>query len=289
LPYNADMKIAVQLTLLPGKDATDKAKWAKDHGVDGIELVVWGGGGLARMQREADDILPALPVSSICGNLDSDEERSFDFLHPDPAKRRKCIDGCKSILALCGQVGAAGQIVPPIFGPPLVPDLSPSFSPLDLEDQLMLAACAEIGPHAAAHRTLFMLEPLNRYEQHYLRQQSDGVRIIKMARQRGVRHGLGLLSDLFHMHIEETDSPAALRAAGPYVSHLHLPDNTRLEPGTADLDFVAAFSALKDIGFSGFMAYECGISGKSEKDKAANLAKSIRFVRECMAQARKSR
>jgi sugar phosphate isomerase/epimerase len=90
---------------------------------------------------------------------------------------------------------------------------------------------------------------------------------------------------LFHMHIEETDSPQALRKAGKYVSHIHLADNTRQEPGTGDIDFVAAFKALKDIGFKGYMAYECGISGKNEKEQAKNLAKSLDFVRECVSQA----
>jgi sugar phosphate isomerase/epimerase len=275
------MKIAVQLTLLPGKTAKEKVVWAKDHGVEGIELVVWGGGGVERMRQEADDVLGVLPVSSICGNLDSDGERSFDFLNPDPAKRRKCIDGCKEILTLCGQVGAVGQIVPPIFGPPVVPDLSPAFTPLELEDKLMLAACEEIGPHAGAHGTLFMLEPLNRYEQHYLRKQADGVRIIKLARQRGI----GLLSDLFHMHIEETNTPQTIREVGRYISHLHLADNTRMEPGTGDIDFGAAFRALKDVGFQGFMAYECSIRGKSAREKAANLARSLQFVKDCIAQS----
>jgi sugar phosphate isomerase/epimerase len=34
--------------------------------------------------------------------------------------------------------------------------------------------------------------------------------------------GIGLLADLFHMHIEETDSPQALRDVAKFVSHLHL-------------------------------------------------------------------
>jgi sugar phosphate isomerase/epimerase len=273
------MKIAVQLTLLPGDSPLDRAKWAKDHGVDGIELVCWGGGGLARVAREAETVMAVLPVSSICGNLDPADETSFNFLHPELGKRRGSIDGSKRVLALCGQIGAVGQIVPPIFGPPVVPDLAPVMSPLEIEEQLMIAACRELGPYAAEHKTLFMLEPLNRYEQHYLRKQSDGVRVKTAANVPGI----GLLSDLFHMHIEETNTPAALRAAGAHVSHLHLADNTRLEPGTGDIDFKAAFAALKDIHFSGYMAYECGITGDTPAQKADNLARSLRFVRECLA------
>jgi sugar phosphate isomerase/epimerase len=275
------MKIAVQLTLLPGSTPKEKAQWAKDHGVEGIELLAFGGGGLPRMQREADEIAGILPLCSVCGNVDAEGASSFDFLNPDPAKRRRSIDGSKAILEFCGQIGAAGQIVPPIFGPPLVPDLSPAFTPLELEEKLMLAACEEIGPFAAHHHTLFMLEPLNRYEQHYLRKQSDGVRIIEAAKQPGI----GLLSDFFHMHIEETNTPQAFRDAGQHISHIHLADNTRMEPGTGDIDFVASFKVLKEMGFTGYMAYECSISGGTPAEKAANLDKSLRYLRDCMAKA----
>lgn len=275
------MKIAVQLGLLPGDTVRDKAAWARDHGVEGIELGVWGGG-VPRMRKEADEIGGLVPISSVCGNTDPEGKTSFDFVDPDPAKRKASIEGSKAILQFCGEVGAAGQIVPPIFGAPKVPDLSPFMTPLQLEDELLVAACQEVGPHAAAHRTLFMLEPLNRYEQHYLRKQSDGVRIIERA---GVE-GIGLLSDLFHMHIEETSTPAAIREAGRHISHLHLADNTRMEPGTGDIDFVAAFRALHEVGFTGYMAYECSISGTTPEEKARNLARSLEFVRDCIRQAR---
>src|SRR5437867_6142033 len=132
------MKIAVQLGLLPGGSVADKAKWAQDHGVEGIELGVWGGG-LAKIKKDADEINGLVPISSVCGNADPTGATSFDFLDPDPAKRRASIDGCKAILGFCGQVGAAGQIVPPIFGGPKVPDLAPFMSPLEIEDKLMVA------------------------------------------------------------------------------------------------------------------------------------------------------
>lgn len=275
------MKLAVQLTLLPGSTPKEKAQWAKDHGVDGIELLAFGGGGLPRMKREADEIAGILPLCSVCGNVDYEGTPSFDFLHPDLAKRRRCIDGSKAILEFCGQIGAVGQIVPPIFGPPLVPDLSPVYTPLELEEKLMLAACEEIGPFATQHNTLFMLEPLNRYEQHYLRKQSDGVHIIEAAKQPGI----GLLSDFFHMHIEETNMSEAFRSSGKHISHIHLADNTRFEPGTGDIDFVASFKVLKEIGFSGYMAYECSISGETPLEKAAHLDASLRYMRDCIAKA----
>ena len=275
------VKISVQLGLLPGGSPAEKAKWAADHGVQGIELGIWGGG-LAAVRRDADAINGIVPISSVCGNADPEGNAAFNFLNPDKKLRRASIDGAIGLLKFCGEVGAAGQIVPPIFGGPVVPDLSPVISIAELEDQLMIAALQELGPIAAEAGTQFLLEPLNRYEQHYLRKQSDAVRVIDAAQAPGV----GVLSDLFHMHIEETDTPGALLAARGYTAHLHLADNTRMEPGTGDIDFVAAFKALFANGFTGYAAYECGITGDSPEDKAENLAKSLEYVRACLALAK---
>lgn len=278
------MKLALQIGLIPLTSTQDKVKWAKDHGVEGIEISAFGNN-VAGMYKQAEEITPLLPVCSVCGNATLDGQRGFDFLNPDPAKRRASIDGSKAILKFCGDVGAVGQIVPPIFGPPVVPDLSPWKTPLEIEEELMLAACRELGVFAAKHKTLFMLEPLNRYEQHYLKQQAEGVRVIKKLNAAS-RKGVGLLSDFFHMHIEETNTPATFREFGKFTSHIHLADNTRKEPGTGDIDFVPAFKALKKVGFKGYMAYECGITGKDAKERAANLAKSLDYMRQCIKQAR---
>jgi sugar phosphate isomerase/epimerase len=274
------MKIAVQIRLLPGDTLADKAKWGRDHGVEGLEL---GNGKAEKLRKEAEEINGIVPICSVCGNADVDGNGSIEFLDPDPAKRRRSIEGSKAILDFCGEVGAVGQIVPPIFGGPRVPDLSPFMTALEIEDALMVAICQEIGPYAAERKTLFMLEPLNRYEQHYLRRQADGVRVIEKA----ATQGIGLISDLFHMHIEETSTPAAIRAVGPYINHVHLADNTRQEPGTGDIDFEAAFRALHEVGFTGYMAYECGITGATSDEKAANLAKSLDFMRGCIERAKK--
>lgn len=275
------MKIALQLGLIPGQNPADKAKWARDHGAQGIEL---GSTGISsdQLRGQADEIAGILPICSVCANASPEGIGSFDFLHPDKTRRRASIENSKRILQFCGEVGAVGQIVPPIFGGPVVPDLSPWMSVAELEDGLMIAALQELGPVAAQHKTLFMLEPLNRYEQHYLRKQADGIRLIEAAGAPGI----GLLSDFFHMHIEETDSPRAFREAKGFTSHIHLADNTRLEPGTGDIDFVASFKVLVENGFDGFMAYECGISGANDEEKTANLARSLDYVRECLVKAR---
>jgi len=57
-------------------------------------------------------------------------------------------------------------------------------------------------------------------------------------------------------------------------------DNTRLQPGSGDIDWRAGLQALKDIGFTGYLAYECGIEGEPKEA----LRQSVELVRSTIAQ-----
>jgi sugar phosphate isomerase/epimerase len=166
--------------------------------------------------------------------------------------------------------------VPPIFGPPRIPDLSPLKDAITLEKELLVEIVKDLAPFAHEAGTLLLLEPLNRYEQHLLRRQGDGVEIIQRA---GDPPGVALISDFFHMHIEETNTPQTIRETNQYVAHIHVADNTRLQPGTGDIDWRAGLQALKDIGYDGYLAYECGLSG----DPKAALKESVQFMRDVIA------
>ncbi len=264
------MKIAIQDRMLPGDSLTERLDLAEDLGVEGIEL---GMDGVYERVAEYEQAFADrnLVIASVCG------QRTFDWLDPDPAKREASVDETRRTLEFCGHFQAAGQIVPPIFGPPLLPDLSPLKTAEDLERDLLTEIVIDLAAHAHAHGTVLFLEPLNRYEQHLLRRQQDGIDIIQRA---GDPPGVALLSDFFHMHIEETDTPATIRSAGSYVGHVHVADNTRMEPGTGDIDWNAGLGALKAIGFEGYLAYECSVSGDDPK---ASLQRSVSFLRETLA------
>jgi sugar phosphate isomerase/epimerase len=145
----------------------------------------------------------------------------------------------------------------------------------------MTAMLHELGPIAAAHNTLVLLEPLNRYEQHYLRKLSDGIAAIERA---GTPPGVALLADTFHMHIEETDSPQSILNAADIIKHVHVADNTRFEPGSGDIDFTAIIKALRSTGYDGHLAYECSISGDSATEKQHALARSIAYLKAAIDQ-----
>ncbi len=268
------MQIALQEGLLPGDSLSEKLDFAESIDVTGLEVSGWSTPSERIDELEEATRNRSIKVVSICG------QGTFDFLDPDPAKRQASIDESKRNLDVCAHFGAVGQIVPPIFGPPRISDLSPYADAETLEMRLLAEIIKDLAAYASARNTLLLLEPLNRYEQHLLRQQDHGIEAIKMA---GDPEGVALLSDFFHMHIEEISTPDAFRRAGKYVAHVHMADNTRQEPGTGDIDWAAGLGALKDIGFEGYLAYECGVSGDTPEQKGEALRKSVAFIREVIA------
>ena len=65
-----------------------------------------------------------------------------------------------------------------------------------------------------------------------------------------------LLSDLFHMNIEEPDIGTALRAAGSLVGHVHFADSNRQAVGLGHTDFAPIAEALSGIAFNGYASAE---------------------------------
>ena len=95
-------------------------------------------------------------------------------------------------------------------------------------------------------------EPLNRYETNLCNTLAAGVQLLEGMHDRQVV----LLADLFHMNIEEQDLAAAIRAAGPYVGHVHFVDSNRRAAGAGHLDYAAIASALRAIDYRGYLSAE---------------------------------
>ncbi|NNM74251.1 TIM barrel protein [Enterovirga aerilata] len=71
--------------------------------------------------------------------------------------------------------------------------------------------------------------------------------------------------DLYHMARTEPDLVAAIRRAGELIGHVQFADNPgRHEPGTGELDFKAAFGALRAVHYDGAAAAEYRPLGRTE-------------------------
>ena len=273
------MKIACQEGLAPGKTFAERLENLARYGFDGVEL---NGGALLERAgiEERKAALKDSPVkaSSICGGI------TPHFISTDREKRRQSVESAKKMLDAAAELGAVGPIGVPIFrGEGNMPDLSPFMTRQQLRDGMMVEVLREVAEYAKSVGVVFLLEPLNRYEAEALNQIGQAAEIIKAipgAHAAGGGGGIMVMADFFHMDIEESDAPAAIEKVGGLIGHVHLADNQRKEPGSGDLDFVRNFRALKKIGYTGYMAFECGLTGPAEEA----LPRSVRFLRECLAQ-----
>ncbi len=108
------------------------------------------------------------------------------------------------------------------------------------------------GERAKQSGVPFIYEPLNRYETNHFNRLADAAEFLD-------KHNLEnvvLLADLFHMNMEETDLPAAIRAAGRHVGHVHYADSNRRAMGLGHTDPTPVIEALREIGFTGFLSAE---------------------------------
>ena len=264
------MKLSCQEGLIPGANFAEKLRNLEAYGFEGVEL---NGGALNTPEGVAERkaALRDSPVraSSICGGCPA------ELVHPDAKRRQACADALKRHLDFAAELGAVGPITVPIFNQnERVPDLAPWKSRAQIEKDLLIAMLQTLAPHAEQVGAAILLEPLNRYESNALPRQQDGADIVRALNSPGVR----LMSDVFHMHIEETNSPETLREVRDCIGHVHLADNTRKEPGSGDIDFRAVLSALRELGFTGYMAFECGLTGPA----AEVLPRSVAFLKRCM-------
>src|SRR3712207_3974820 len=179
----------------------------------------------------------------------------------DPERRRQAVEHMKQLLSGIAELGGVGAITPAAFG--LTSRALPPFevSRTQEEDRrVLLDALEELGEHADKEGALVLLEPLNRYEDHMLNRLDQAVELSKATGRDSVK----VMGDLFHMNIEEDDPAEAIRRTDGYLAHVHLADSNRAHPGAGHNDFASAFGALRDIGFDGYLALECGIRGDAK-------------------------
>lgn len=114
-------------------------------------------------------------------------------------------------------------------------------------------ALQEVNKLASEKKVPLYIEAINRYELDSLntaRQILDFIETYELTQA-------FVHLDTFHMNLEEYSPTKAIRQCGEKLGYVHLADNTRWYPGHDRLDFDEVFSALREIGYPGYIAVEC--------------------------------
>jgi sugar phosphate isomerase/epimerase len=248
------LRLAAQEHMLDGDSLEEKFAFAKDVGFDGIELSGRGGGVFAgradelRDARAAGVVMPSAVVNQV------------PFLGEfDPDRRQRAIVELADLVRTLPIAGAAGIVSPNSFGV-FSKRLPPFATPRDDDEshKSLVEALREVAAVGEQAGSAVFLEPLNRFEDYLINTLADASRVVDEIGSPAVR----VIADTFHMSIEEADVGAAIRAAGHRIAHVQLGDSNRLEPGAGHYDWDDTLNALDDIGYDGWMAMECGLSGE---------------------------
>jgi sugar phosphate isomerase/epimerase len=138
-------------------------------------------------------------------------------------------------------------------------------------------ALEDLGNHASQYHVPLFFEPLNRYETNMVNTVAAGVDLLQRLSTKNVM----LLADLFHMNIEEIDTPAAIRAGAGTIGHVHFVDSNRRAAGLGHIDFARIAAALRAIDYRGYASAEA----LPYPDSDAAARQTIQAFRRCFRAA----
>jgi len=247
------LKTACQEQLLPGETLQEKWEFAQNAGFDGIELRAKGD---LHFQSRLPELRKALSDGVVMPTVCVDMLHFFGAF--DDALRRDAVEQMKSQLTVIAELGGLGAQTPASYG--MFSRRLPPFEPPRSEEEdraVLLEGLTELGEHARREGVTLFLEPLNRYEDHMVNRLQQAAELIQTVGLDSVRIGI----DSYHMNIEEADPSAAILAAAPFIGHAQVSDSNRFQPGAGHLDWPAWLGALHTIGFDGYLAAECRLTG----------------------------
>jgi sugar phosphate isomerase/epimerase len=248
------MGLALQEDMLPGKTLLEKFSCARQFGFQGVE--VWGIG----LTERVPEIIGAVKQTGLTISA-VNHGRQRDLLHPDRAEREAALAELRRSIVNAVDLGASGVIVVPHFGEPALPDLTPYKSAMQLEFELLHNHLRTLSDYVYAMGTNLYIEPINRYETHFLNTLADAVRVRRKIKD---HPHIRLVADLFHMALEEPDISQSLREYAGDVGYVHLADHNRRLPGRGLLNFGAIAGALRETDYQGWVSLEVGEPGNNQ-------------------------
>lgn len=266
------MRLSCSSPMVPGETLTEKARYLKAWGYDGIAVFMDCADWTTEIREELFALRGATGIT-VCEFVLSNE--SYGHLMDADVECRSSARGMYSESAkLCAELGAITELEYE-YGPQIPLPLFNPYKKMTKEQMsAFLQLFGEISSITDNSDGAVLLEPINRYEAPFLNSVDDCLDVVKQLGRRSA----GLLLDFFHMAIEESDMTASIRRAGKWVRHVHLADNNRLLPGLGSIDWKGCFDALKDIRYDGFLSLECSASGEPSE----TLPRTADFLRRFM-------
>lgn len=225
-----------------GEKARDSIERCAKFGYDAIELCgepdYYDAAEVNQLCRDN-----GIAVSSICSVYNLDR----DLAHPDQAVREKAFDYVKQVIEFAAEIDCHMVIANPTACCKTVP-----LAPRDQEYQWGLEGIIKSAEYAEKYNVNLCLECWNRYETYWLNRLEQAMDMLKDIQKDNV----GVMGDLFHMNIDESDMAQAIRDCGSKLTHIHFADSNRAAPSKGHIDFLPVLKALQEIDYQGYITFE---------------------------------
>jgi D-psicose/D-tagatose/L-ribulose 3-epimerase len=184
-----------------------------------------------------------------------------NLISPDPAVRRHGIDTLKRLVDINIEIGSKilGGVIYASWG------YLSGRGRTEQEWAWSVEAMKEVAGYAKSKSDLTLaIEPVNRFETHFINIAEDAVRYCKEVGTGNIKVHL----DSFHMIREELSFSQAVQACGKeYLGYVHVCENNRGIPGTGLVPWKEFFTALKKVGYKGPLVIESFDPGFEELNR----------------------
>jgi D-psicose/D-tagatose/L-ribulose 3-epimerase len=173
----------------------------------------------------------------------------YNIISPDAKVRRAGIEFSKKLIDLSSEAGAR------VFGGMIYCGWGYLTGKMRTEEEWKWAVegYQEIASHAKANSDLILgIEPVNRFESHFINIAADAVKFIRDVGLPNVKVHL----DTFHMIREEDNLVEAVRTANGLLGYVHACENQRGIPGRGQVPWADFFRTLREIGYDGCVTIE---------------------------------
>jgi D-psicose/D-tagatose/L-ribulose 3-epimerase len=163
-------------------------------------------------------------------------------ISPDPATRKKGVELSKRLIDLSNEAGAK------VFAGAIYCGWGYLSGRMRTADEWKwgIESTRLAAEYARSTSDLVIgIEPLNRFESHFINVARDAVNFIKEVGLPNVKVHL----DTFHMVREEDNIGQAVRDTRGYLGYVHACESQRGIPGTGLIPWAEFFGALKEVGY----------------------------------------
>jgi len=241
------MKYGVHM-LLFSETFTRKELWvldrARELGFEGIELSLFDPDSLpaAELKKRAKAL--GLRLNTGIGLSEK-----HNLISPEARTRKRGVEFMKKIIGLSAKIGAENLTGVNYAGWGYLTGKMRT----QREWEWAVEGFRKICRFAKENTDVILcIEPVNRFESHFINIAADAVRFLKEVGAPNARVHL----DSFHMIREENNFTEAVRLCASRLGYVHACENQRGIPGTGMVPWEEFYRALRAVGYDGWVTIE---------------------------------